>query len=435
MSLARKLNGRPLLPLLQRLEVKTSPWSPLASILLLSPTITNLTINTSASQSVPDNEGADVGESRYANHLMQFIACPSSMGKSGHPFYTIASTEARKHLDNWGQFRSLRDVDLLFSGISLSHATLLSLSILDNLRRLACHVRPDSSPIPSFDRRFPALTQLALGASSQELPKLIRAIASPRLRDLCFVLDEGWNNEELARILSTTRPVLPAQLRSLEIYSLTDTRKSTYPSGEHQPHFLKHVLEPMLSLHELTEFNCLAEYYPHDVTDDDISALAHAWPKLRDLCISQHQDYSTNSQLTVAGLVTLAQHCPDLENIELSNLNTEALPDPETVPRMDDSRVETLQINMSLGTSGADLRPLAVILDRLFPHLSLPFSLTESMFASAPVGHEKLRSLLEEIRTARLDAREESQTHSTSVSLTSRHTMPVAESAPRSFLH
>ncbi|KAI0740690.1 hypothetical protein C8Q76DRAFT_200460 [Earliella scabrosa] len=258
----------------------------------------------------------------------------------------------------------------MFSGIVVGYPTLQALSTLPSLLSLAVEVRIDRmNSVPTFANGFPSLESLTLQGNDKDIGKLVPAMASPTLHSLELFLSSEMDSERFRAWLASIQQSLYAELTELGLYP--ETFPPTAP-----PLALKELLEPMLSCRKLEALSCQFRNYPKDVTDDDVGALASAWPDLRSLWLIYNDESPEKPvPITLAGLTTVLQRCPKLTTISLPTLDVSALPLPETVPKMEQSCVDFLQINVYVGEETVNVLTLAVIIDRLFPRLKVPHTI------------------------------------------------------------
>jgi hypothetical protein len=90
-------------------------------------------------------------------------------------------------------------------------------------------------------------------------------------------------------------------------------------SGEYTnstPPFPLSVLAPLLEFRNITDL--AIDNFGFDLDDDDMEAIAVAWPRLKyiRLCSVQH-GHDFQPRVTLASLVTLTKHCTELRGLEL----------------------------------------------------------------------------------------------------------------------
>ena len=368
-TIAERLHGAPLFPLLERLGGNIELPNPSPFLIAFSPSISHLSISVFPDRSAPRNQHRD-----YAAALLQFVSSKETPSNDVlERIVASAPPDLRLHLERLGRFTSLRDLEITCSGIVLDPINLRSVSAMSNLRTLKADFRlPEASRQLTYRGAFQELEQLTITGRLGDIERAIHAMAAPKLRQLyIFVIEERSGGDiEATRLHQTLQSILPSLPASLSSLELSMPVLSRTPS---ELLSLAEILEPMFPLRNLRTIICKFETYPKDLTDEDVAVLATAWPNLRKFHIGYGERLpSFRTPLTLASLVTLAQHCPHLESIQLPVLDIRAVPPAESLPRIEGSRVQDIHVDMFVDEATADLFALAAVFDRMFPQLDVP---------------------------------------------------------------
>lgn len=214
---------------------------------------------------------------------------------------------------------------------------------------------------------FPKLSYFNLAGSAVDVANFLVAARLVALKNLEVTLAGSTDMPALEECIAQMGAHLFQALRSLNMTVTTMPPQS--PTA-----ILGDVISPLYALKGLKSVGLdLGAYVPH-TSDNDLIALACAWPKLDWLSIGggsppNVRRLTTLRRPTVRGLVELAQRCPRLRIINLPTLDTSQLPSPESVPTLGRARTKRLSLDWISASGGPVRFELAVLLDRLFPEL------------------------------------------------------------------
>ena len=138
---------------------------------------------------------------------------------------------------------------------------------------------------------------------------------------------------------------------------------------DHPPTVYAQMLEPLLRFRNLTHLN-LDVPWLFSLSDDDMEAMASAWPRLRFLQIGSKLGWGTPHLVTPKGLMSLLKGCRDLQHLSFS-FNAEL--EPPDVSMITRDHVNTQIDYLYVGDSPLPLHNisrLAVFLQHIFPKLS-----------------------------------------------------------------
>lgn len=141
------------------------------------------------------------------------------------------------------------------------------------------------------------------------------------------------------------------------------------------------TLSLLYGLHALEELH-IEEHIQLDLYDDDVHALARAWPAMQKLVVmacSGADIHAAHPRLTMRALLHIAKHCPDLHQLGLPFDAADCA--PEHLAALDDADrgkcLRILEVHPPLSYV-EDAREVAQFLCHLFPNLqAIRFSDTD----------------------------------------------------------
>ncbi len=229
------------------------------------------------------------------------------------------------------------------------------------IRLGGCHTAADLD----LQIGFPKLSYLNLAGNAIDVANFLVAARLAALANLEVTLAGSTDMSALEGCIARMGAQLFQSLRSLNL---------TVMSPQSPTAILGDVIAPLYALKGLKSVGLdLGSHVPH-TSDNDLTALACAWPNLDWLSIGggsppNVRRLTTLRRPTVRGLVELAQRCPHLRIINLPTLETSQLPSPESVPVLGRTRAKRLNLDWISASGGPVRFELAVLLDRLFPEL------------------------------------------------------------------
>lgn len=192
-------------------------------------------------------------------------------------------------------------------------STVSHLSVMNGLQQVSIRAnRETSHEILTKDRGghfFPSLQAFTLYTDSLSIcAGWLDAICHTWLSSLAFSVSQAPPASALRKFfVKLTKHPAHGSLRKLHF-------SSTAPSsrGQSQSHVVSpETLSPLLQLN-LTVLK-LEPGGPIDIDDDYVVRMARAWPDLRILELNaEWRRYHPVPRVTLAGLIPLAQHCPDV---------------------------------------------------------------------------------------------------------------------------
>ena len=277
----------------------------------------------------------------------------------------------------------LRDFTLCFNSADVN--TLRVLAALPDLRAMrldGINVASEMDPIPSS---FPHLEVLRI-AEHPTTNRFYEAFFPLRLTDLTISRYPGHLSfRHTCEAWARSCPSLQA------IKCMVDDPEFIPRNWNAQP--ISHVIKPLFSISTMVSFTLEFAEGHFVVLDHDILEISAAWPSLKKLhlyytCIDPSpQSYASGTQPVpqnpgVASLLCLAVQMPHLLTLTLTGLEIRGFPQSqiERLPVCDHSLA-----HLTVGRVKADdIASVAVIVDRLFPHLHIPPT-GEGVFMEAEV--------------------------------------------------
>ncbi|KAF7362748.1 hypothetical protein MVEN_00624300 [Mycena venus] len=219
--------------------------------------------------------------------------------------------------------------------------------------------------MPARDKpAFAALTSLSLGsAPAQCVLACIRTLSRAPLASFEVTITPPPDTSSTQQIYVATKKHLPRSLTTIRITSIRIPAQQTFPI---EPPAIKiEILRHLFHFENLASLE-LCPPTGIDVDDDAIRSMAKAWPRLEILSLTSRAR-AHPLRTTLRSLLSLAQHCPLLEHLEMGVNATD-------VPNIDfTSRRRVINYNLvewDVGDSRLS-SPLLVarFLSGLFPEL------------------------------------------------------------------
>ncbi|TFK93106.1 hypothetical protein K466DRAFT_479271 [Polyporus arcularius HHB13444] len=206
----------------------------------------------------------------------------------------------------------------------MTFETVSHLSSMNNLQQVSIRANHEiSREVLKWGKErgghfFPSLQLLALTTDSLDICEAwLSTIRHKGLNSLTFTVDNPPTASAL-RDFFTKLNDHPAH-DSLRKIRFSSTTPSTRGNGQHV--VTEDTLSPLLRL-DLSVLKL--EPGAHiEITDDFVARMARAWPRLRMLELNaEWRRYAFAPSVTLAGLIPLAQHCPDVGALALA-INTD----------------------------------------------------------------------------------------------------------------
>ena len=378
--LASRLEGDPLLPSLRRLQMPVDMEDIVPFLFCLSPTIRTFALEFASGFMRPTAQERDF--------LLPFLTLISD--PSGHPLEPSISSliigesggeEIIQHLRVSDRLPMLEELDLTKIEYRIDYLSMAALSRLPSLCTLKTGLLISDPfaipwlPLLTFSDfaslRHLSLSTLPLTLLSAVLPTSgLRAspIRSISLESAVRNQDDTYEPlpvDEFQHHLARICRALPDALEALQLWF-------TYSTRTEPPKPLSTLFAPFLSLGHLKSFNLsfIRGYVPH-VSDDDLRALAAAWPHLEVLRIWVREmparKFTSACPPTVAGLVELARGCSRLRQVMLPALDVSALPEASALPGEGHRGVWFLDISALVNDEEVAVEDVARTLDKVFP--------------------------------------------------------------------
>lgn len=169
--------------------------------------------------------------------------------------------------------------------------------------------------VPPPKSVFLSLRKLHVGGDVVRLGQVLEAVGASSLSTMKMALQTPYPPAAQLRDATSKLTSFKSSLQDVELLAFTSRsrwRNDTLSITE----IRDHLLRPLLSLQHLTRL-CLWTNLDILLDDDDIEAMAKAWPKLKSLDIGPYSIQEARPSITLAGLLPLSD-CPDLDEITLS---------------------------------------------------------------------------------------------------------------------
>ena len=286
-----------------------------------------------------------------------------------------------------------------YDDVDLENALIACLLAMPRLRVLRLPTFPLNQVALQTVGSLRTLETLNLVAPNSALANIGGSAAFPTMKQLQARVDDlSWITTFLSDVSSSFLESITIVFRNHASHAAVAHLYSTiaqHPSGptlrklilrsshlEAQPPCdFSDALRPLLQLPRLVTVSVVG-WEAHGVDDDMIAEIARAWPALEYLEFRPSRDFPfcltggkvmANPQVTLAGLLPLARHCPNLHTLDLL-LNTDVdVPGPQVLPSLRPSRPSESQLtSLSIGYPTSPPRDpvrTAAFLTEHFPQL------------------------------------------------------------------
>ncbi|KAJ3477792.1 hypothetical protein NLI96_g10224 [Meripilus lineatus] len=206
--------------------------------------------------------------------------------------------------------------------IPVSREAFEQLAGLRTLRALESAIPATGYPNPRRSSRptFPSLQTLNLRATNiQHIQTFLERMGSKRLETLTVELSrrvDGFKDQLIYLLDLITQN--QTSLRVLNIIHAHNTRLSAPQPNRDQTLSFTDISLMVDTCRNITQINFVWSNFAVDLCDDDIHAMALAWPNLQVFQITSTRPYSPRPSITLRSLLTFATHCPDLRSLSLS---------------------------------------------------------------------------------------------------------------------
>ncbi|KZT63430.1 hypothetical protein DAEQUDRAFT_815657 [Daedalea quercina L-15889] len=278
------------------------------------------------------------------------------------------------YLSSLAHLERLEKLDLLYSGAVVDYAVLRYISNLTSLRTVQMKVSLngiDHSEPLRLGGPFQELEDIHLAGSISDLRRVFEATQYPKLTNLALSILTAPTVTVLKDALVAICSRVSNSIYEAHLYISGQIPSPSLPVSD--------ILEPYLAFASMSSMNMELDHYIPRMDDADARAFASAWPALTHfhllygpslpIQLRQHTQTPGAPGVTVAGLAEFARGCPKLDVLTLPLLDVRGLPSPPVVPPVGQAAMHHLQIHEYLGGETANLLDLAVIIDRLFPHV------------------------------------------------------------------
>jgi len=248
----------------------------------------------------------------------------------------------------------------------LNVALLTSLSRVTNLAELTIETQFDH--ISPFRLTFPVLEVLRVATlAARAIPRLLLSISAPCLRVLDLQESPCMGETEAKEIMRAICSLCGRQLRVLNILLTLRIRTETQLP-------LLDMIGLLFSFRDLQEVRLNMDHWDLSLSDEDIRAVAEAWPKLNVLhfpgipCVG----WRNKAQLSADSLIYVALSYPKLISLQLPLFNLVHTSDivPAKMLRHNLQEFHIVGVGWRSWDSGR-VDALAQLLHDIFPQLCL----------------------------------------------------------------
>jgi hypothetical protein len=261
----------------------------------------------------------------------------------------------------------LVSTNLLLNRDAVRHVAASSCTYFDILNNATNLIQSIAGSVPA---PFRELRLLSVNCRSiTDLIGLVELLHLKNLRDLCVYLSrrDSEANSNLERMIEA----INTKCSHTEFTSFVIKRLHEVDFSVCSSHSLG-TLTPLLNFRNMTRVD-IDTPFAFDLDDGDIIQMATAWPRLKELHLyTASHDSHARSRVTLASMVTLANHCPALctfaLTIHVPSVDFNLLPPEGTMPP--NERVIYISFDHSTVADCVDLADIAKFMSRLFPKLA-----------------------------------------------------------------
>ena len=348
--------GAPLLPNLRRIRLDLHTSQPGEALRFLSPSITHLRVSFRHG-SMDSSTYVGEPEAAIARALFRLIL----QKLPNLATLTLSSDFSALHLSE--------------SGAELNDLMLPLLAHMPSLRVLVAFISHISETNSALKDTFCELRTLEVQGSSGDLSRFFSRVELAKLDTLRVYITESPDIHAVCHVFQAIHSAMVKDVR--DIYLCI-----TPESGLGQPPIhLREIIASLLTLENINHFHVVNIHYIPHVSDDDILALARAWPKLESLAI-WHELRSSPAVFQnpgITSLVNLASLCPSLRYVNLPFIDVTSVPNKHALAFTGHAALRFLDLGSFVGAANTvNLFDLAIVLDLLFPNLELQVGALES---------------------------------------------------------
>ncbi|KAH9913198.1 hypothetical protein B0H21DRAFT_396450 [Amylocystis lapponica] len=233
---------------------------------------------------------------------------------------------------------------------------------MSNLRELSITLGTTNDPVISFGTAFPALEVLDVTGRTSDVTHLLSAMSSSPLHSvmICEFNPVEW------RGLETCCAALGIHFSA----SLTIVRLvSDVDDSNIGPLQVLQTLQPLLQLQRMKSFELSITDALVSMLDQDISAMAKAWPEIENLTLNC--DFAPQSPPSIYSLAAFAHHCPNLGKLHFTSLTSTKHPPSEfmTIKALSHP-LRQLTFWFDYGFAGSPME-IAGFIDHIFPDVEV----------------------------------------------------------------
>ncbi|KAI9068829.1 hypothetical protein FKP32DRAFT_109788 [Trametes sanguinea] len=320
-----------------------------------------------ASTPAPDND--------YTQSEPLFAGLPAASPNLSRLVVSSRHLPGSVLLPHLPRFLRMRELLLFGSLCSLAPSDVLGiLEAMPELEVLSAPLR--DYDMPEHAASTTSLQDLRVNGAARDLAGFLsRGLHAPSLHTLMITIDGNTytaSHQHCITALSNLR--FASSLRKLRLITQTydDETQAQLPIP-----FYPTVIQPLSALRHLEALDLRILNTLFRVSEEDLLAVAQAWPRLRSLALA-YVPVSTVPPLRA--LRHFAEHCPDLRELTLTKLDLSEIANledhvPTTLASRPPHPLQQLELRVTWGVTPAvddkAAKDIARFLDALFPNIEL----------------------------------------------------------------
>ncbi|KAH9948842.1 hypothetical protein B0H21DRAFT_787475 [Amylocystis lapponica] len=394
-ELSRLTDGNPLLPSLTRLNWVPPLLSQADNFFLISPSLRSLALFPVVPEGF-DRIHHELLDQAYEQLLRRLFARAPFLEE--FYIYEDCGPVVASYLPI-AEAKHVRVLDITVARSAFTDTTFArAISAMESLDHLKIHLEKPFTPSGGFSN----LRHLCVHSDSFSfITGFLSAIGSRRLLSIHIVHCSITNQANAEMFLEC----LAQCVKHTSLRNLTLICKRFSTSSLHLVSRLADFLKTLLPLHDLETLR-IEVCHSLASSDEDVLAMASAWPRLTSLTLLHQLPNVEN--LSIWSLRHLARLCPNLTRLRLSNVGTQLSdPFPSDAAQVRQHGLEQLEFNCQPFGGAGEHAQVARFLNRLFPNLDLRCPQTTMHHTDVGWSMVMLQVILEQIEERRQAWQEE----------------------------
>ncbi|KAH9931709.1 uncharacterized protein BXZ73DRAFT_47098 [Epithele typhae] len=277
------------------------------------------------------------------------------------PFSSILGLGSLRNL------QSLRVINCSSHVLQPTHVPFLQSCALMDLKEFCINLTGDSDAFEpdTFECGYSTLRTLRVHGSLSLITRFLSHVSSPDLAAFSAFVSRPENWQEFRDVYSTLTTQFSSSLRSISISGPWTGCAQTLES-----------VGPLLTLPRLEVINLVGCGVATSLSERDVQAMAHAWPRLQRLTLLYN---ALSRSLPIWSLRAFAERCPDLHTLILSSIDLRTASSPAPVgtdssPFTSNHMLKHMWLTGDVEANGVNAIHVARAIDSIFPSLELgPF--------------------------------------------------------------